>query len=102
MRAIYIIITIVIIVILSVVLLKIIITDNNELTTEEIACAKEETYMILENPIEQLIVVEVSVDKKHENVLSTTAYAIGGIRYATVDTICGQQTTVTWRRWFGK
>lgn len=78
------------------------LNDASNLSAEDIACAKRDTYMTLENPFERLLILETVVDKKEDNTLFTSSYTIAGIKYATVELICDQNATVTWRRWFGK
>lgn len=78
------------------------LNDANNLSAEDIACAKRDTNMILENPIERLLILKTVVNKKEGDTLYTSAYTIAGIKYATVELICDEHSTVTWRRWFGK
>lgn len=90
------------IVILSIAVPKTIIRDNQELTDQEIACAKRDVAMILENPIERTLIIETSIDGKEDGVLHASSYTLGGLKYATVDLVCNEYSTVTWRRWFGQ
>ena len=78
------------------------IKDANNLGAEDIACAKRDTDMILGNPIERLLILKTVVDKKEGDTLFASAYTIAGIKYATVELACDQDSKVTWRRWFGK
>jgi len=88
--------------IIAIVLPVLLIKDASNLSAEDIACAKRDTKMILENPIERLLILKTVVDKKEGDTLFTSAYTIAGIKYATVELICDEQSQVTWRRWFGK
>jgi hypothetical protein len=97
-----IIIGIIIVVMAIIVLPLLLLNDASNLSTEDIACAKHDTYMILENPIERLLILKTVVDKQEGETLFTSAYTIAGIKYATVELICDQKSSVTWRRWFGK
>ena len=93
-----IIITFIIAIAFPVLLLK----DASNLSTEDIACAKRDTNMILENPIERLFILKTIVDKKEGDTIFTSTYIIAGIKYATVELVCDQNSTVTWRKWFKK
>lgn len=78
------------------------IKDASNLSAEDIACAKRDTNMILENPIERLFILKTVVDKKEGDTLFTSTYTIAGIKYATVELTCNEGSKVTWRRWFGE
>ncbi|MDP2656419.1 MAG: hypothetical protein Q8P11_02540 [bacterium] len=78
------------------------INDTSNISAKDIACAKHDTKMMLENPIERLVILKTVVDKKEGNTLFTSAYTVAGIKYATVELICDEQSKVTWRRSFGK
>ncbi len=88
--------------IVAIALPVLLIKDASNLSAEDITCAKRDTNMILENPIERLLILKTVVDKKEGDTFFTSAYTIAGIKYATVELVCDQQSTVTWRRWFGK
>lgn len=76
------------------------IKDANNLSAEDIACAKRDTDMILENPIERFFILKTVVDKKENDTLFTSVHTIAGIKYATVELVCDQNSTVTWKKWF--
>ena len=78
------------------------IRDSDSVTAEERACAKRDTHTMLDNPIERLFIIKISVDKKEGNTLFTSAYTVAGVKYATVELVCNEGATVTWRRWFGR
>ncbi len=78
------------------------IKDANNLSAEDIACAKRDTNMILNNPIERFLIVKTVIDKKESDTLFTSSYTIAGIKYATVELVCNEGSKVTWRRWFGE
>lgn len=97
-----IIIGIVVALIVAIILPMLLLNDASNLSAADIACAKRDTNMILENPIERLLILKTVVDKKEDDTLFTSAYTIAGIKYATVELVCDQGSTVIWRRWFGK
>lgn len=85
---------------LALILPKRIIRDAQGISAEDIACAKHDTFNILDNPFERILIIETSVDKKEGNALFTSAYTLAGIKYATVELHCNASASVTWRRWF--
>src|SRR3990167_13423 len=101
MKLIQIISSIFLVLVALIVLPKIVIKDADHLNEEEIMCAKRSTEMILENPIERGLIIELSVDAKKDDIYYTSAYTLGGLKYATVELHCDSSATVTWRRWFG-
>ena len=76
------------------------INDARNLSAKEIACSKLDTEMMLSNPIERFLILKIAVDKKEDNTFFTSAYTIAGIKYATVELVCYEHSTITWRRWF--
>lgn len=82
--------TLIVALVLATVLPQKYITDASGISSEDILCAKEETQAILENPIERILIIKTSVDKKVGDTLFTTAYTLGGITWAKVELICGK------------
>ncbi len=87
--------------IVAVILPMILLKDADNLSVKDIDCAKRDTKMILENPIERILILKTIVEKKEGDLLFTNSYTFGGIKYATVQLVCDERATVTWR-WFGE
>lgn len=73
--------------------------DVHGLSAEDIACAKRDSHLIFENPLERLLILKIVVDKKENTTLFVSAYTIFGLKYATVELVCDEYSTVTWSRW---
>jgi hypothetical protein len=71
--------------------------DISNLNSEDIACAKRDADMILQNPIERLLVLKTVVAKKEGDTFFVNAHTIAGIKYATIELVCDENSTI--ERW---
>lgn len=55
------------------------------LSQEDLQIAHGEARNMLDNPFEQIFVTKIVVDKKEGDIIYTSAYTFGGIKYATVE-----------------
>ena len=101
-KYIYIITGIIIFFISSITIPKILIDDMKNLTDDEKECVNLERDLLLDNPIERLLIIETSIDKKDDDVFETSAYTIAGVKYAKVEVKCDEGSEVKWRLFDGK
>ena len=78
---------------------EIAVRDASGLSQEEIKCAKNETRLVLDNPLERVIILELAVSGKEGRNLYVDAYTFFGIKYAKVRVICNDSAEVLWRVW---
>jgi len=55
--------TVILLIVLSIIP-RIIIYDSIDLTSEEIKCAKQESNLLFDNPIEKIMIQKLAVEKK--------------------------------------
>jgi len=79
---------------------KMVLKDRSDFSIKEISYAKNITRQLLDNPIEQILIIETVVTDKENDILTTETYLWGGIRYATVRVFYDQGAEVIWRKFF--
>lgn len=82
------------------------IKDKITLNSQEMLCAKRETKLLLDNPIERILVRKITIDNKDTDtdIITTSAYTISGIKYAKANVVCEETLSdakVIWRLFFG-
>lgn len=85
---------------LGTVLSNTLIHNANDLTTEEIYCAKTEMKMLLNHPIDYFFVTKIVVAEKKGNLFYVDAYTIGGIKYVSYELECGEGSRLLWSLFF--
>lgn len=81
---------------------KLYIQDNKNITLTDIACAKRETYFLVDNPVERIFVIEIAAAKKEQQEIYTNVYTLFGLKYAEVVSSCKSSddgSSIIWRRW---
>ncbi|HBU06861.1 MAG TPA: hypothetical protein DEB09_02150 [Candidatus Magasanikbacteria bacterium] len=91
---------ILIILVIGVIIPFLFIRNNKALSEKDIKCANLENNLILNNPIENMLILKtVAIGRSdyYPDTIISRAYTIFGIPYAEVTTICDVKTVVRWR-----
>ncbi len=94
--------TIVIILLLGILIPTVFIRDSyREFSQDDHDTVVMITRQLLENPIESMLILKITVDGTRNDTVNTSAYTFWGIKYATVelDSSLNGNSHVTWRRW---
>lgn len=97
MRIKFLLVLVFVILLLSVFIPKLLIQDSKVLPGGDAECATRETYLLLDNPFERILVQKLAVSGKEGKNLYVDAYTFWGIKYAKVKVVCNESAEAIWR-----
>lgn len=67
---------------------KVFIKDDKNISKEELDCAKFESWIVFDNPIERILTIKMAATNKEVGKINVTVHTIFGIKYAIIEAYC--------------